>query len=80
MPKTIKTLDQMMKDASVSPTMLIKELGITYPTLQNYRRRITKPDISQTKLMSGILGVTLDELATFFDDASNKEATECDRR
>lgn len=71
--KKAVTLDGLMQEAKVSPSMLCRELGITYPTLQNYRNGKTKPDIDRAKLMSGVLGVTLETISDCFP----QEAKEC---
>ena len=53
---------KLRKEKNISQEKLSEMIGVTRQTLSNWESNITSPNLNQTKKMSEIFGVSLDEL------------------
>ena len=55
---------KLRKEKNISQEKLSEMLGVTRQTLSNWESDITSPNLNQTRKMSEIFGVSLDELTS----------------
>jgi len=62
MQKVAKTISTLRKERNMTQMELADRLGISFQAVSNWERGQTMPDISKLSELSGIFGVTIDDL------------------